>query len=755
MSSSWFSRFQKRLSKRAHPATRHRPRLHLETLEERSLMSNLYVVPLSMPNDNFHYYTLANAASVANPGDTITIDLGASPDPTPGAVNINVPNLTIQGDPTATNPYKLPSYDLNLNASTIKLQSLNLGTVQAASGVNNETIWGSNLVSFTELGAFSGSGHNTLSHDLITGFVDLQGNSGLLQVTKDLIFRDIFNTSAKTALKVANSNLTTVEDNTIVDVAPFSLAPTGIAVNGSSDHLVIANNHIHMTSTGLSTALILTNAGGALNALGATVLNNTFESDGQGTALEIDVVGNGSGLAVVVQGNDFHANWDGVAINGVSGPTGAGQIDLGGGSTSLGSSLGGNSFRSFDGFAGHYSIQLFGTDPGIILHAENNFFSNGILPHATVIDGAISGSGGSGVVDVTAMQPKDLVGRVSSTGDWWVAKSDGKSFINQLRATWNPNVTWVDVHTGNFTGDGKTDIIGRVLETGQWWVAVPGESGGYTTSLWTTWSTGVTWADVKVGDFNGDGRDDIVGRALQSGQLWVAQSTGVSFTNSLWATWSTGATWVDVQVGNFQGGVKQDIAGRWLQGGQWWVSESTGTSFTSSLWTTWSTAVTWVDVNVGDFNGDGKADIVGRAKELGQWWVAESTGGAFTDSLWATWSTGVTWVDVRVGDFNSLHMSSIAGRAKESGQWWVGASTGASFNSSLWATWSTGVTWVDVQVGDFNGDGLSDITGRCLQDGTWWTSASAGTSFDTSKWAVWSTGVNWVDVQDGVVPLDL
>src|SRR5437016_1836393 len=94
-----------------------------------------------------------------------------------------------------------------------------------------------------------------------------------------------------------------------------------------------------------------------------------------------------------------------------------------------------------------------------------------------------------------------------------------------------------------------------------------------------------------------------------------------------------------------------DIVGRVAQTGQWWVAQSTGSSFGNSLWTTWNPNVTWVDVQVGDFNGDGKSDITGRALESGQWWTGISNGSSFSTSLWATWSTVVTWTGVRSGDF--------------------------------------------------------------------------------------------------------
>ncbi len=82
----------------------------------------------------------------------------------------------------------------------------------------------------------------------------------------------------------------------------------------------------------------------------------------------------------------------------------------------------------------------------------------------------------------------------------------------------------------------------------------------------------------------------------------MGQSTGSSFRNSLWATWSTAVTWVDVQVGDFNGDGKSDITGRVLQGGSWWTGLSNGSAFTTSQWGQWSPAVTWVDVHNGEYS---------------------------------------------------------------------------------------------------------------------------------------------------------
>jgi hypothetical protein len=340
-----------------------------------------------------------------------------------------------------------------------------------------------------------------------------------------------------------------------------------------------------------------------------------------------------------------------------------------------------------------------------------------------------------------------------------VGLSTGSSFTTQVGAAWSPAATWVDVQTGDFNGDGFTDLIGRDLQSGAWWVGLSDGHGHFTTTLWAVWSPAVHWVDVKVGDFTGDGKQDIAGRAQEDGSWWVGRSTGNGFVTSRWAQWapdSASLHWVDVKVGDLNGDGKADLIGRDKENGQWWAAVSTGAGFVNRLWGQWVPdqpgTRDWVDVQLADFNGDGKADLAGRIRENGQWWVSSSgSRDGFTgNSLWAVWSPNVTWVDVKVGDFDGDGRKDIAGRVLQDGSWWVGRSTGTSFTTTAWGWWSPNVTWVDVRVGDFNGDGRDDLTGLVAQDGSWWTSVSTGTSFRTSRWGSWDPTVTWRNVHTGV-----
>ncbi len=136
----------------------------------------------------------------------------------------------------------------------------------------------------------------------------------------------------------------------------------------------------------------------------------------------------------------------------------------------------------------------------------------------------------------------EIAGRVGSNGSWWVGISNGTSFRDFGSAgfywgAWATAVNWVDVKVIDVDGDGRSDIAGRVESSGQWWVA---KSNGtqFTNQAFGTWSTTVGWQDIVLGDFNGDGKQELAGRIRAVGEWWTALSTGNSFSTTRWGAWS-------------------------------------------------------------------------------------------------------------------------------------------------------------------------------------------------------------------------
>ncbi|MDY0168654.1 MAG: trypsin-like serine protease, partial [Thermoguttaceae bacterium] len=120
--------------------------------------------------------------------------------------------------------------------------------------------------------------------------------------------------------------------------------------------------------------------------------------------------------------------------------------------------------------------------------------------------GGTIGAGNGGSVITTF----DLAGRIASNGDWWLGESNGvDAFTNSKVTRWNPNLELVDIMVGDFTGSGLDDIVGRIATTGDWWVAVNNGDGTFTNQKWTRWNPSLELVDVMAADFTGDGVADI------------------------------------------------------------------------------------------------------------------------------------------------------------------------------------------------------------------------------------------------------
>lgn len=201
------------------------------------------------------------------------------------------------------------------------------------------------------------------------------------------------------------------------------------------------------------------------------------------------------------------------------------------------------------------------------------------------------------VGDFTGDNNDDIAGRAQD-GTWWVARSNGSDrLLNSYWGRWSSTVQWSDVTVGDYNNDGLDDIMGRVNNT-HFWVNRSSGNHSFFIEYWGLWAN-VAWTDVTVGDFDGDGDDDVAARV--GGQWWLALSDGSRFTNRYWGSWSTTFVYQHVQAVDMNGDGRDDLIGR-APNGHWWLGTSTGTGFVNSIATSWSTAVNWAGVSIGSFN---------------------------------------------------------------------------------------------------------------------------------------------------------
>jgi hypothetical protein len=264
-----------------------------------------------------------------------------------------------------------------------------------------------------------------------------------------------------------------------------------------------------------------------------------------------------------------------------------------------------------------------------------------------------------------------------------------------------------------------------------------------------TWQLGNTqrWHDsfcygdeiCKVGDFNGDHRDDAVAFVRSSktgdgaGDVWVTLSAGLGFSGSgLWHdSFCYGEEVCD--VGDFNGDGKDDLiafvrSSKTGDGaGDVWVTLSNGNGFGEGR--VWHDSFCYgAEIcAVGDFNGDGKDDIAAFTGELAnadnryRVWVALSNGNGFGEG--GVWHSAMPCPGegyCMTGDFNNDNRDDVLAINTDPQLRGivVALSTGTSFGDGTYWTDapSTGALFFCFQeqqqickVADFDADGRDDF----------------------------------------------
>ncbi|MCX4472458.1 VCBS repeat-containing protein [Micromonospora sp. NBC_01655] len=245
-------------------------------------------------------------------------------------------------------------------------------------------------------------------------------------------------------------------------------------------------------------------------------------------------------------------------------------------------------------------------------------------------------------------------------------------------------------------------------------------------------------------DFSGDGKDDIV--AFTQGSLndvYVATSTGSSFTGTS-VKWNDffGLNGETLTTGDFNGDGKDDIIA-FTHGSlaDVYVALSTGTSFApATKWHDWFAPGAEV-ATTGDVNGDGKDDIITFTHDnTADVYVALSTGTSFAPAIkWHDYFS-IPGEHPATGDVNGDGKDDIITFTQ-------GPTTASDVIIALsnGTTFGTPQKWHDLfavgteqpRVGDINGDGKDDIvTFTCNTDADVYAATSTGTTFTgtTIKW---------------------
>jgi flagellin len=257
-------------------------------------------------------------------------------------------------------------------------------------------------------------------------------------------------------------------------------------------------------------------------------------------------------------------------------------------------------------------------------------------------------------------------------------------------------------------GDGIRDAISQHTTTDSVYISRGNIDGSFSSSV--TIGAG-TFGDIQnsdqihLGDFDGNGTVDVLTMSFNSNVIRIAsQNSNGTFTAAQTAYTITAGTFYNIAVGDFNGDGKDDI----VLGGEVGGVTATNTSIlisngNGSFSVRTSIGPSSRNLNVGDFNGDGILDIVAGHSFF------ETTSRVFigngdgTFRISATITDGVgQYAGNSISDFNNDGFADIIFSAENGSRIAYGNGDGTFSISSLLSPTS-------VMIGDLNGDGVTDI----------------------------------------------
>jgi hypothetical protein len=295
-------------------------------------------------------------------------------------------------------------------------------------------------------------------------------------------------------------------------------------------------------------------------------------------------------------------------------------------------------------------------------------------------------------------------------------------FLNNGDGTFRAPVNYqvhsqpMSIATGDFNGDGKIDLAvanANPLGTGNVISILTGNGDG-TFQAPVDYSVGSGPSSVAVGDFNGDGKSDLVVANTFSNTVAVLMGRGDgTFGNPVY--YPTGTQPRSVVVADFNGDGKPDLAVANTLNNTVSILLNRGAGTFQTIENI-NTGLAPVALAVGDFNHDNKPDLVvanaggpgeGASPDLGHVTVLLNNGdGTFRD--FADYATDVSPASLAVADVNGDSVPDIL----VSNQ---GSNTVSTLLGNNDGTFRSGVATVlgsgpgAVAAGDLNGDHFADL----------------------------------------------
>lgn len=351
--------------------------------------------------------------------------------------------------------------------------------------------------------------------------------------------------------------------------------------------------------------------------------------------------------------------------------------------------------------------------------APVNATSINVSTHTSFI-GTLTAEPATGVIRVTDARPAGIYtvtvkafgpsGTATATFDLTVTDGNacvaGSSFSPSTNFGVGTNPYGVTV--GDFNGDGKQDLAAANFSLANVTILLGNGTGGFQEAVGSPIGVGANPEYSTVGDFNGDGKQDLaVANAGTSNVTILMGSGNGGFVEAPGSPVGAGTSARSVAVGDFNSDGKQDIVVGWAGGSHVSILLGNGNGGFNE------TSIGGVQafpayIAVGDFNGDGKHDVAvaNGGSDSVTILLGDGNGGFNTAALI---NVGTQPLSIAVGNFNSDSVQDIlVGNAASDNMMVLLGDGIGGFNPTSNSPVSTGSTPRAVVVGDFNADGKQD-----------------------------------------------
>ena len=244
----------------------------------------------------------------------------------------------------------------------------------------------------------------------------------------------------------------------------------------------------------------------------------------------------------------------------------------------------------------------------------------------------------------------DILWRNAQTGDSeiWRLSPDGNAQRTGFFAT--TDLTWKIAGLGDLDGDGHTDALWWKQSTGevivyytQYPVGGNGEFVGRTTQSFGPVSD-LNWTVAATGDFDGDAVDDVLWHNGATGEnvIWFMSSSR-AIRNAQYTYTVSDLNWQVAGAGDFDGDGKADLV--------WWnpttgdvvVWLMDGANILTAAHVTTVNNTSWHIEALGDFDGDGKTDLAWRNVSTGDVVIWLMNGVRIKQAAYVTTTNDTNW----------------------------------------------------------------------------------------------------------------